>query len=88
MRMFAECSTPEQPNEVKSAIDTNSASTVDINELEHFIDDFVISKISDFEPPGMTVAVVMGDQQITKGYGIAHAEAGERNVLLRVAPAG
>lgn len=50
-----------------------------IDDLTHFIDGYVANMINDFDPPGMIVSVVIGDQKITKGYGIANVETGQKN---------
>ncbi|MGS2721493.1 serine hydrolase domain-containing protein [Paraglaciecola aestuariivivens] len=57
----------------------SSMSANDLQALEHFIDGYVTSMTNDFDPPGVMVSVVLGDQQITKGYGLANAETGELN---------
>jgi CubicO group peptidase (beta-lactamase class C family) len=56
-----------------------SATKNEMLRLESFIDGYVTSKINDFEPAGMTVAVVLGDQTFTKGYGLSNAETGALN---------
>ncbi|MBV7256419.1 beta-lactamase family protein [Pacificimonas sp. WHA3] len=56
-----------------------SADTVDMAELESFVDGFIAAKLVDLDPPGMAVAIVVGDRQITKGYGLADVSAGRLN---------
>ena len=63
------------------------AATTDIAELEGFIDGFVTAKLANEDPPGMSVAVVTGDQAIIKGYGIADMETGravDGDTLFRI----
>lgn len=67
--------------------DVGSARTQEMIKLESFIDGYVTSKINDFEPPGMTVAVVLGEQTLSKGYGLANAETSalsDKNTLFRI----
>lgn len=67
--------------------DVDGAKTQEMIKLESFIDGYVTSKINDFDPPGMTVAVVLGDESITKGYGLANADKSipnDKNTLFRI----
>lgn len=64
-----------------------AAATTDIAELEDFIDGFVAAKMVNEDPPGMSVAVVSGDQSIANGYGIADMETGravDGDTLFRI----
>jgi CubicO group peptidase (beta-lactamase class C family) len=67
-----------QQNEIILSEDANlvTEEAFDLAGLERFIDGYVNAMINDFDPPGMMVSVVIGDQQITKGYGIADAKTG------------
>ncbi|PHS18517.1 MAG: hypothetical protein COA86_07425 [Kangiella sp.] len=56
-----------------------TSSSVNVEELTQFIDGYVESMINDLEPPGMMVSVVIGDKKITKGYGLANIETGDKN---------
>ncbi|MDT0595268.1 serine hydrolase domain-containing protein [Glaciecola petra] len=78
---FTFCFTLNAQNEttIEKPIESTNSSQIDINALRHFIDGYVDASINDFDPPGMVVSVVLGEQQITKGYGIANAETGALN---------
>jgi CubicO group peptidase (beta-lactamase class C family) len=70
----------------KHAENTGPENT-DFEALGYFIDGYVNASINDFDPPGMVVSVVLGDQQFTKGYGVANAETGQlndENTLFRI----
>lgn len=49
----------------------------ELSALESFIDGYVMAKMVDMDPPGMSVAVVTPQGTITRGYGIANMDTGE-----------
>lgn len=67
--------------------DAPSSATTDIASLESFIDGYVTMQISDDDPAGMSIAVINGEQVLTRGYGLADAETGrgvDEDTLFRI----
>ena len=63
-------------NSAAAQSDTRSPTTTDMASLESFIDGYVTMKTRNDDPAGMSVAVINGDQVLTRGYGLADAETG------------
>lgn len=78
----------EQLNNVPMQADAvSSENSTQLESLKQFIDGYAAARLQNMDPSGIVVSVVLGDEQITKGYGIANIDTqqmSDENTLYRI----